>query len=146
MPHIANRMNNSFRNTLVVIIAIVIGGLIIYFSEMLIKIIFPLPSHIDPMDMESLKSYLPTAPVGSFALLILAHAAAAFISGWLISIFAKTNIQFLALITGLIWTLVGVTNIVMLPHPIWFSIADTCVFLPMTILGTKLYKGRLSLG
>ncbi|MBK8625047.1 MAG: hypothetical protein IPN86_05650 [Saprospiraceae bacterium] len=131
-------MNNSLRNTLVVITSLLVGGIVLYLFETLIHQWFPMPADVDPSDIESLKNYMPNAPVGSLALLILTHAIAAFISGWIIAKFAKSNIQFLALITGMIWTLFGVTNIVMIPHPLWFSIADTCVFLPLTILGSKL--------
>ena len=133
-------MSNSIKNTLVVIISILAGGLFVFLAESLIHQWYPLPTNVDPDDMKSIKQYMPNAPVGSLALMVLTHAIAAFISGWLIAKFAKSNVQFLALITGMIWTLVGVTNIVMIPHPIWFSIADTCIYLPMTILGTKALK------
>lgn len=142
LPHIAAKMNNALKNALIVIVSISSGGFVIYLSQMLIKLWFPLPQDVDSGNMDSMKTYILNAPAGSLALVIVSHALASFVSGWLISNFARSNLSFLTLLVGLMWTLFGVVNIVLIPHPIWFSIADTCVFLPMTILGSRISNQR----
>ncbi len=130
-------MSPTVKNLIAVIAALAAGGLVVYGFEYLIHVLFPYPGDIDLTSQDSLKSYMYDVSDGSLALLILAHGFGAFTSGWVIGKLGVQNKHFLGLITGLILTLSGVLNLVVLPHPIWFSIADTCVFLPLTLLGLK---------
>ena len=116
-------MNSSLKNLLIVVIAMIAGGLTIAGVEYLIASIEWQNDMMHPSRL---------------ALVVVAHALGAIISGIVIGKFAKVDAYFYTLIAGMIWTLVGIAQIITIPHPIWFSIADTCVYLPMTILGAKL--------
>lgn len=131
-------MSNSLKNIIVVIGAMIVGGVLIYGIESINDLIFPPPADLNTGDMEALKAYMQQAPAGSLAIILLAHACGAFISGWIISRFAASSIRMLVLITGMIWMITGVINLVVIPHPLWFSVADACVYLPMTIIGARL--------
>ncbi|MBK8052039.1 MAG: hypothetical protein IPK35_01840 [Saprospiraceae bacterium] len=131
-------MSPTVKNIIVFIGALVAGGVVVFGLESLSHQIFPPPSDINPNNLESLKSIMKNAPAGSLALVILAHAAGAMVSGWIIGRFASSSHRLLAMGIGLLWTITGVANLVMIPHPVWFSIADACVYLPMTLLGLKL--------
>ncbi|MFZ1579657.1 MAG: hypothetical protein WAT26_00890 [Saprospiraceae bacterium] len=116
-------MNSSLRNLIIVVIAMIAGGLTITCVEYLIASIEWQNDLMHP---------------GKLALVVVAHALGALVSGIVIGKFAKLDAYFYTLIAGMIWTLVGIAQIITIPHPIWFSVADTCVYLPMTILGAKL--------
>jgi uncharacterized membrane protein YeaQ/YmgE (transglycosylase-associated protein family) len=131
-------MSPTVKNILVFIAALVAGGLVVFGLESLSHQIFPPPTDLNPADIENLKSIMKNAPAGSLALVILAHAVGAMVSGWIIGRFAASSHRMLALAMGLLWTITGVANLVMIPHPVWFSISDACVYLPMTLLGLKL--------
>ena len=131
-------MSSGVKNILIVIGAIIAGSVVVFGIESISHIMFPPPSDLQLDDMDSLKRYMPQAPAGSLALLILAHAAGALISGWIIGRFAHGDKRWVAMLTGVVWTFFGLINLVMIPHPIWFTIADICVYLPMTVLGVKL--------
>ena len=131
-------MSPTVKNIIVFIGALVAGGVVVFGLESLSHQIFPLPADINSTDIESLKNIMKNAPAGSLALVILAHAAGAMVSGWIIGRFAASSHRLLALGLGFLWTIAGVANLVMIPHPVWFSISDACVYLPMTLLGLKL--------
>ncbi|MBK9564085.1 MAG: hypothetical protein IPO37_02450 [Saprospiraceae bacterium] len=131
-------MSPTVKNIIVFIGALVAGGVVVFGLESLSHQIFPLPADINPTDIESLKSIMQNVPAGSLALVILAHAVGAMVSGWVIGHFAASSHRLLALAMGFLWTISGVANLMMIPHPVWFSIADACVYLPMTLLGLKL--------
>ena len=131
-------MNPTLRNILVVIGALVAGSIIVYAFESISHIIFAPPAEIDTADIASLKTFMKNAPAGSLAIVLLAHAAGAMVSGWLIGRFVLSSQRMLAMIVGLVWTFFGVINLVLIPHPLWFTIADVCVYFPMTLLGLKL--------
>ena len=130
-------MSPTVKNLLAVVAALVAGGLVVYGIEYIIHFLYPSPGDIDLSGHDSLKSYMREVNVGSLALILMAHGLGAFTSGWVLGKLGVQNKHFLALITGLILTLTGVINLVVLPHPIWFSIADTCVHFPLTLLGLK---------
>ena len=116
-------MSSSLRNFLIIVIAIIAGGLTISGVEYFI---------------ESLEWQSNNMHIGQLALVIVAHGLGALVSGYIIGKFVHTNSYFYSLIVGMLWTLVGIAQIISIQHPIWFSVADTCVYLPMTILGAKL--------
>lgn len=120
-------MNSSIKNLIIFIIAMFLGGLLVMGIEMTVNMLI---SNAEYMDTRKL------------ALIVLAHGLGAFLSGWLVSRFAVSASNVWLLVTALIWTLLGVINLVSIPHhPIWFAIADTCIYLPMTSLGAK-YQRR----
>ena len=135
-------MSPTIKNLFAVIVALVAGGLVVYGFEYLIHQLYPSPDNIDLASHDSLKTYMREVNEGSLSLLLLAHSIGALTSGWVIGLLGLDNKRFLVLITGLILTLSGVVNLVVLPHPIWFSIADTCVYLPLTIMGLKLTEHK----
>jgi hypothetical protein len=136
-------MSSSLKNIIVVIGAMIMGGVLIYGIESLNHLVFPPPADLNTSDMEALKAYMQQAPAGSLAILLLAHASGAFISGWIISRFAASNIRMLVLITGMIWMITGVINLIVIPHPLWFSVADACIYLPMTIIGARMSSSEV---
>ncbi len=131
-------MSPTIKNVLVVIGAVIAGIVVVYIIESISHNIFPPPADLDLSDFDSLKSMMKNAPAGSLAIVLMGHAIGALLSGWIIGRFALLSHKFLAMITGLLWTFFGVINLVMIPHPLWFTIADACIYLPMTLLGLKL--------
>lgn len=122
-------MSSGLKNTLVVILAIFAGGIVIYACEILMSI----TTNQQMSDHNLIKDY-PKYLV----LILLIHAIGSIITGWLIGKFTSQNENFLVLLAGLFWTIIGVANIVSIEHPIWFAIADTCIYLPMVVIGKKL--------
>lgn len=131
-------MNSSVKNIIVFISALIAGGLVVWGLEKLSHQVYPPPSDFDSSNLESLKKVVQNAPAGSLALVLLAHAFGAMVSGWIIGKFAASSHRLLALALGLLLTVAGVANLIMIPHPVWFSISDACIYLPMTLLGLKL--------
>jgi hypothetical protein len=121
-------MSSSIKNMLVIIAAFLIGAIIVYLGEACIHKYHPFfVNGVNPSD---------SLPAGVLALVLLFHAAGAFISG----IILKKTDTFIITLVGLGWTLVGVVSILKVSQPIWYAISDTCIYLPMTLLGSKLVK------
>jgi uncharacterized membrane protein YccC len=47
-----------------------------------------------------------------------------------------------ALFVGGILTALGVMNIVSIPHPLWFAVASTLLYIPCSLLGSRLLLVR----
>jgi CBS domain containing-hemolysin-like protein len=122
-------MSTGLKNTLVVILAIIVGGIAIYMFE-----IFATNISNQQLSDHNLIKDNPKYLV----LILLAHAIGGIVTGWLIGKFTAQQDNFLVLLAGLFWTIIGVANIVSFEHPVWFAIADTCIYLPMVVIGRKI--------
>jgi hypothetical protein len=65
------------------------------------------------------------------------------ISGFITAKFAAEKHRRLVHIVGIVWTIVGILNLFSLPTPLWFKIADVCMYIPMAVLGGKLARNPL---
>lgn len=122
-------MSTGLKNTLVVILAIIVGGIAIYMFE-----IFATNISNQQLSDHNLIKDNPKYLV----LILLAHAIGGIVTGWLIGKFTAQQDNFLVLLAGLFWTIIGVAYIVTIEHPVWFAIADTCIYLPMVVIGRKI--------
>jgi hypothetical protein len=131
-------MNQSLKNMLYLLLAMVVGSLVVYGIESLSHYLYPPPADMDTSNNDSIKMYMKMAPAGSLAIVLLGHALGAMVSGWLIGRFTSGSAPWLTVVAALIWTLLGLANLVMIPHPLWFTISDICIYYPMTVLGARL--------
>lgn len=130
-------MSNSIKNMLVIIASFLLGGVVIFLGEALIHTYHPFY-----VEGSAAGEVVVKLPDGILALILLIHAMGAFVSGGFLKRFVIFADSFIITLVGLGWTLVGVVSLVSVSQPIWYTISDTCVYLPMTILGSKLFKRK----
>ena len=130
------------RNILAVIAAIVIGSVIVWLVEKLGHTIYPFPEGMDPTDYEAIKEYIKTAPTGSMLMVILAHFLGALTSGIVATKIGKSAHMRLAIISGAIFTIFGIMNIMMIPGPTWFAVVDTICYIPGALIGFAIVKPK----
>lgn len=134
-------MNPVLRNILAVIAGIIIGGIVNMGLIMVSGSIIPPPAGVDVTDMESLKSSMHLFEPRHFIFPFLAHALGTLAGAFAASAFAASHKMKLALSVGGFFLLGGITNVLMLPSPLWFSMLDLLgAYIPMGWLGGKLNK------
>ena len=111
------------KNVLATIAGFIAASLIVYLIEHIGWKFFPLPDTINPMDAESLKQNIDLIPKGSMIFVILAHAIGTF-SGLILAGFISKKSLIPSYIVGGLMILATITNLVMIPSPIWFIILD----------------------
>ena len=130
------------RNIVAVIVGLTAAGMTIWSIEMVNYRMFPLPDGLDITNKEAMKEYIKTLPGLAFGIVIFAHLAGAFIGGWIASLIAQNNQRNIALGIGLFLLVMGLINLLMIPHPIWFMILDLAVYVPAAFLGYKFFARR----
>ena len=128
-------MKNIIRNILAVIVGLVVGNIAIMGLHYLGMVFYPLPEGTEMNDMEAIIEYMSIAPLGSLWFVLLAHIGGTFIAGISTALVSK-NIMPTYIIGGF-FTLAGIYNLYMLPHPLWFNI-EVILYLPAAIYGYKL--------
>ena len=96
---------------------------------------YPLPEGTDMNDMKAISEYISIAPLGSLLFVMLAHIGGTFIAGISTALVSKNIIPIY--IIGGFFTLAGIYNLYMLPHPLWFNI-EVILYLPSAIYSYKL--------
>ena len=101
----------------------------------------PLPEGVDITTKEGLKAALPLMQFQHFLFPFLAHALGTLSGAYCVSRWTSAYQQRRAWIIGAVFSIGGLMNIIGMPSPLWFSIADlTIAYFPMAWLGIKLSR------
>ena len=119
----------------------VIGGIALAFivvqaAEMIVHTLYPPPAGTDMRNMAAVKAFVATLPATAFLLVL---------GGWMVGTFAGTSAAAKigrsstpAYVVGALLLCAGIANAVMIPQPLWFSIASFVIYIAMTIAGAQL--------
>ena len=136
-------MNPFFKNTLAVLIGLFIGSVVNMGIILISSSIIPPPNGADVTTMEGLKATMHLFEPKHFLFPFLSHAIGTFVGAAITVLIAATHKFKLALIIAGFFLIGGITNVCMLPSPLWFSIVDLVfAYLPMTYLAVKLFAKK----
>ena len=127
------------KNILAVILGLIIGNIAIMSLHYLGLYFYPLPEGADMSDMTAIAEYVKIAPLGSLLMVMLAHIGGTFIAGVSITLLSKEIV--VAYIVGGFFTISGIWNLYLLPHPMWFNI-EVVLYLPAAVFGFKLFTKK----
>lgn len=116
------------KRVLAVLAGLVVGILVIFLGQSVGMIIFPPPANFDPNNPEQLKELMANAPAMSLVIVLLSYFLGSFVGGLIATIVIKGASWMPALIVGTILTVLGLINIIAIPHPIWFTISGLMVY------------------
>ena len=128
------------KRTVPVLLGMVAAISVMFVLESVAHSIYPSPAGLDFNKREAVRAFIFGLPFGAFALLILAYVAASFVGGLVSSVLAGRESRTPALIVGALLTVSGVANLVAMPHPLWFMIVSSSVYLPSAWLGFRAVK------
>lgn len=132
-------MHPILRNFLAVVAGMIIGSMVNMGILLISNKVIPLPPGVVNTDQESLKAMMHLFAPKHFIMPFLAHALGTFVGALVAALLAVKNKMRSALIIGLLFMSGGITEIVMLPSPLWFSLTDALgAYLPMAYLAAVL--------
>ena len=108
--------------------------LVIFLMEFISHSVYPIPQGVNLKNKEDLIAMINGMPLGAFCFILLGYAFGSF-SGGLVAAMLSTEKRIrTSLIVGTVVMLGGVMNIIMIPHPMWFTIATFFAYLPFAYL------------
>ena len=132
-------MNPILRNILAIIVGAVVGSVVNMGIIMMSSSVIPPPEGADVTTVEGLKASMHLFEPKHFIMPFLAHALGTLVGAFVAAKIATNNKMRFAMAIGLLFLAGGVTNVVMLPSPIWFTILDIGVaYMPMAYFAGKL--------
>jgi hypothetical protein len=118
-----------------------IGGLatalgLIALLEMLDSSIYKLPPGLDSNNIEALKIYIASLPVWALLLLLLNYALASFAGGMVAGLISRQMRQPVTI--GVLLTMANIINLHELPHPMWFMVLSSILYVPFAFIGGRM--------
>jgi hypothetical protein len=89
-------------------------------------------------DREGFQTLMASAPAGALAVVLAEWALGSLTGGFVTAAICRPAGRGPAIALGVLLTLAGVANNLMLPPPVWFWIATFLILLPFTLVGAKL--------
>jgi hypothetical protein len=123
-----------------VIAGLVTGAIVIFAVEQLSGRLFPPPAGLDFHDREAVRAFIAAMPLGAFALILGSYAFGSATGGAVATLIGSRQRPRAALIVGALLTVGGILNLLELPHPLWFAIVSTLVYVPCAWVGFVLLK------
>ncbi len=132
-------MHPILKNILAFIAGALLGGAVNMGIIMISGSIIPPPAGANVTTMEGLKAAMHLFEPKHFLMPWLAHALGTFVGAWLAARLAANHKMKFAWGIGVFFLIGGITDIVLLPSPTWFTLADAVgAYLPMAYLAGKL--------
>lgn len=138
-------MSDILRRIMSVLAAIFLGIMIISGFEYISEYIYPHPKGFNFKDRELLASFIRSMPLAASLVIISGYAVSSFVGGIVATVIAKTGKPNSPLLVGTLFTATNIINTSIVPHPMWFVIVSSCMFLPMSFLGYYLIRKRVLL-
>lgn len=130
------------KNILYIILGVIVGGFVIYLVEALGHLVYPPPEGLDPTDIEAFKQLVRQLPVGAFTFVLLAYALGSFAGGFVTALLSTKHSVRSAMIVGGLLLVLGLINLIMIPHPTWFIIMSLLIYIPCAYFGGLIGQKR----
>lgn len=132
------------KNFLITVGALFSAVLVIALVQMVSGLIYPPPVGLDFNDKVEVARWAHAMPIGAYLMVMLAYVLGSFTGGWVVGRFVSSSQLIRAGVIGTLLMLAGFMNLAAIPHPLWFSVISTILFIPMALAGAKLGLGGVN--
>ena len=114
---------------------------VVIFCQSLNLVLYPLPEGLDPQDTEALAAHIANSPTGALLGVLASYFFGCFAGGAVATRIGRDARVGIAV--GLVLLLGGLSNLAKIPHPLWFQISSTLLYIPSAWLGATLAMRRI---
>ena len=115
--------------------------IVVILCQSLNLVLYPLPASLDPQDTEALAAHIANSPTGALLGVLASYFSGAFAGGAVATRLGRDPRVGLAI--GLALLLGGLSNLARIPHPLWFQVSSTLIYIPSAWMGSTLAMRRL---
>lgn len=111
------------RDILAGVIGIAVAILIVFLAHQLNVMLFPPPIGLDLNDPDALQPYVATLPISAFVLVLVGPMVGTFIGATIACRIGTAKPMLYPAIIATLFLAFTVSNLIAIPHPLWFAIA-----------------------
>lgn len=130
------------RTILAVLAGLVVAWITITLCEFGGVMLYPPPAGTNLADPDALAAHIAGAPPTAMALVLLGWIAGAFDGGLIAALISRRHKRGAALSIGVLVVLGVIANSLMIPHPLWMTVAGLLLPIPAAWLASRLMGGR----
>jgi len=134
------------RSVVAVVLGLIAAMFFIVGVEAVSSVLHPFPPGFDPNSYDEMKAHVARFPAWVLLLAAVAWGLGTFVSSWLATRLGSGRHPAHGIVVGSILLAAAVANMLMLPYPVWFWVANLVGFPVGFILGAKLGQPRTSTG
>ena len=105
--------------------------------------VIPPPSGMNPADPDSIREAMASLPIGAFLFVLLSYFLGAFTGSFVATWLGGVRVRTSAIVVGGLVFAATVANLVMIPHPIWFSVVALAGIPVAAFFGARLAPRRV---
>lgn len=132
------------------VIAAVAGIIVAIATVMLLEYVghavYPPPADLDIKDTQAMIDYVATLPPGALLFVLAAYVIGTFDGVFVAVWIGRTKPFAFALVIGVLMLVATITNLIMIPHPMWFSIAAVVGIVAAAWLATLVAPSKPPIG
>lgn len=132
------------RSILAVLAGLVVAWITVSLFEFSSMHAFPPPHGVDVRDPHQVAALVSRMPIGALALVLAGWVVGALDGGLVAALIAKRRVP--AVVVGALVASGALAMVMMVPHPLWMSIAGVFLPVPAALLGAWLVRGRNAAG
>ena len=125
-----------------VVVGVVVAWLTIMLAEFASAPLHPMPAGLDMRDPESVAAFVATLPASALLLVLSGWVLGGLVGGYVAAGISHKPRP--ALTVGIVIVIGVIANAVMIPHPMWMTVAGVLLPVPAAWLGAKLATRRAS--
>ena len=121
-----------------VVVGLIAGGLGVFLIEGISSFMYPAPPGFDWQDREAVRQFVVALPAGAFLIVLAAHGIGTFLAGFTCAAIVQERWLAGPIIIAALLLLGGISNLLMIPHPIWFATVDVLLYIPAALAGGRI--------
>lgn len=125
------------------VLGIIAAGGIVAVVEALGHAVYPVPPDIDVSDSVQFRDYVQNLPIGAFLFVAGAWILGTLGGGLIACMIAREKPFIYSGIVGGFIFVATVANLIMIPHPLWFSISALIAIAVMTVITGVIASSRV---
>jgi hypothetical protein len=104
-----------------IIVGITVAIVTVMIMQKLGHIMFPPPADFEVENTEALRAYVISMPLGAFVFLLASYFIGTFDGVFIACLIARTKYHIFAIMIGGLMAILTIVNLIVIPHPHWFS-------------------------
>ena len=126
------------KRVLAVIAGVAVGLTLVMAGDFGSGILAPFLKEIDYTDKQKIAEAMTRVPLSAFLVMLLGYSVGAFLGGLVATLISGREASRPAITVGIILTVGNIFNQMSIPHPMWFSVVSTLIYIPFAWLGYRL--------
>ena len=135
---------NILQKILAVISGIAVGMIFVFVGDYCASLIVPFPKDMDMSNKQNLVEFMNHVPVSAFLAMLMGYMAGALGGGLVATLISGREFLRPAMVVGIILTIENIFNQLEIPHPLWFTVVSTLVYIPMAWCGHRVLRPKVS--